>query len=61
MFLGIQLCETSDSIVTVLCIPVINSVNKVVAFIYASNKIKKSVLNFFTSSDINVAQVTSVN
>lgn len=54
-----KLCEANYSLNSILCIPVINGVNKVVALIYASNKIKKSMFNSFTESDINVAQVSA--
>ena len=40
-----------------LCIPVINSSDQVVALIFAYNKLKTATFNFFSKSDINVAQV----
>ncbi|CAF0952498.1 unnamed protein product [Brachionus calyciflorus] len=41
---------------SLLCIPVTNSSDQVVALIFACNKIKSSTLNYFSKSDINIAE-----
>lgn len=42
---------------SLLCIPVTNSSDQVVALIFACNKIKTSSLSYFSKSDINIAEV----
>jgi hypothetical protein len=40
-----------------ICIPVINNDDQVVAVMFAFNKLQSSVSKYFTNSDLNIAQV----
>lgn len=51
--------ELADNTKTLLCIPVMNGSGNVVALIFAFNKLKNpSSESFFSSSDVNIAQVS---